>query len=98
MQPSSAKRSRTGFRAARPLTWWPRNWASRPICFIPGGPAPPQPPLGGGGAAGARPGSLADLQAQLEAVLRENRHLREQRDILKKTLGILSEPSPSATN
>src|SRR3954449_4806361 len=52
---------------------------------------------GGGAAAGAKPGSLADLQAQLEAALRENRHLREQRDILKKTLGILSEPSPSAT-
>jgi transposase-like protein len=51
---------------------------------------------GGRAAAGAKPGSLADLQSQLDAVLRENRHLREQRDILKKTLGILSEPSPSA--
>ena len=39
---------------------------------------------GGRAAAGARPGSLADLQGQLEAALRENRHLREQRDILKK--------------
>jgi transposase-like protein len=48
--------------------------------------------------AGAKPGSLADLQAQLEAARRENRHLREQRDILKKTLGILSEPSSNATN
>ena len=53
---------------------------------------------GGRAAAGAKPGSLADLQAQLEAARRENRHLREQRDILKKTLGILSEPSPTATN
>ena len=43
-------------------------------------------------------GKLADLQAQLEAARRENRHLREQRDILKKTLGILSEPSMNATN
>jgi transposase-like protein len=51
---------------------------------------------GGKAAAGAKPGSLADLQGQLDAALRENRHLREQRDILKKTLGILSEPSPSA--
>jgi len=51
---------------------------------------------GGRAAAGAKPGSLADLQGQLDAALRENRHLREQRDILKKTLGILSEPSPSA--
>ena len=53
---------------------------------------------GGRVMAGVKPGSLADLQAQLEAVRRENRHLREQRDILKKTLGILSEPSSNATN
>jgi len=53
---------------------------------------------GGRAAAGAKPGSLADLQGQLDAALRENRHLREQRDILKKTLGILSEPSPSGMN
>ena len=53
---------------------------------------------GGRAAAGAKPGSLADLQAQLDAAMRENRHLREQRDILKKTLGILSEPSSNATN
>jgi transposase len=53
---------------------------------------------GGRAAAGAKPGSLADLQARLEAAQRENRHLREQRDILKKTLGILSEPPMNATN
>lgn len=46
--------------------------------------------------AGAKPGSWADLQGQLEAAQREIRHLREQRDILKKTLGILSEPSTNA--
>ena len=51
---------------------------------------------GGRAAAGPKPGSLADLQAQLDSTLRENRHLREQRDILKKTLGILSEPSTNA--
>ena len=56
------------------------------------------PAAAGGAAAGAKPGSLADLQGQLDAALRENRHLREQRDILKKTLGILSEPSLNATN
>ena len=50
---------------------------------------------GGRAAAGAKPGSYADLQGQLDVALRENRHLREQRDILKKTLGILSEPSPN---
>lgn len=53
---------------------------------------------GGKAAAGAKPGSPANLQAQLDTALREVRHLREQRDILKKTLGILSEPSPSAMN
>jgi transposase-like protein len=57
-------------------------------------------PAGAGGRApaGAKPGSLAELQGQLEAARRENRHLREQRDILKKTLGILSEPPTSAMN
>ena len=53
---------------------------------------------GGRAAAGAKPGSVADLQARLDAAQRENRHLREQRDILKKTLGILSEPSASDSN
>ena len=51
---------------------------------------------GGRAAAGPKPGSTADLQTQLDAALREVRHLREQRDILKKTLGILSEPSTNA--
>jgi transposase-like protein len=46
----------------------------------------------------AKPGSAADLQGQLEASQRENRHLREQCHILKKTLGILSEPPNSAMN
>ena len=53
---------------------------------------------GGRAAAGAKPGSPVDLQTQLDAALREVRHLREQRDILKKTLGILSEPSSNAMN
>jgi transposase-like protein len=53
---------------------------------------------GGRAAAGAKPTTLAEAQAQLDAAQREIRHLREQRDILKKTLGILSEPPPSATN
>ena len=58
----------------------------------------PPPALGGGAPAGAKPGSQADLLSQLEAALRENRHLREQRDILKKTLGILSEPPKNVLN
>lgn len=53
---------------------------------------------GGKAAAGAQPASAAELQTQLEAARREIRHLTEQRDILKKTLGILSEPSPNAMN
>ena len=35
------------------------------------------------------------VQSELEALRRENAYLRQQRDILKKTLGILSEPSHS---
>lgn len=53
---------------------------------------------GGEAAPGAKPGSYAELQSQLEESRREIRHLREQRDILKKTLGILSEPPRNATN
>jgi len=47
---------------------------------------------------GTKPATTADLQAQLTAARREIRHLTEQRDILKKTLGILSEPLPNAMN
>jgi transposase-like protein len=47
---------------------------------------------------GAKPATLAEALARIDADQREIRHLREQRDILKKTLGILSEPSPSVTN
>jgi len=53
---------------------------------------------GGKAIAGAKPGGPADLQSQLDAALREVRHLRAQRDILKKTLGILSEPSTNVMN
>jgi hypothetical protein len=41
---------------------------------------------------------VADLQGQLDAAQRELRHVREQCIILKKTLGILSEPSPNGMN
>ncbi len=51
---------------------------------------------GGRAAAGLKPGSPADLQSQLDAAWRELARVREQRDLLKKTLGILSEPSPNA--
>ena len=53
---------------------------------------------GGRVATGAKPGSPADLQTQLDDTRRELARVREQRDILKKTLGILSEPSPNVIN
>ena len=57
---------------------------------------PPAPAEGGRAGAGGRRASGSELQAQLDAASKEIRHLREQRDILKKTLGILSEPSLNA--
>ena len=42
------------------------------------------------------PASPAKLEDELAALRRENAFLRQQRDILKKTLGILSEPSSTA--
>src|ERR1700704_3182124 len=56
------------------------------------------PAVAGGRATAAKPGSVADLQDQLDASQREVRHLREQCTILKKTLGILSEPSSNGMN
>ena len=47
---------------------------------------------GGGAAAGAKPRTVAELQNELDAARREIARISEQRDILKKTLGILSEP------
>ena len=40
----------------------------------------------------------SDLAAENAALRRDNERLRQQRDILKKTLGILSEPPNSATS
>jgi transposase len=37
------------------------------------------------------------LEAELRALRRENERLRAQRDILKKTLGILAEPGVNAS-
>ena len=56
------------------------------------------PAVAGGRATAVKPGSVADLQGRLDASQRENRHLREQCNILKKTLGILSEPSSNGMN
>ncbi len=55
--------------------------------------------LGSGGhpvAERPKAGSTADLQSQLDTARREIARISEQRDILKKTLGILSEPSLTA--
>src|SRR5436190_22845531 len=48
------------------------------------------PAIAGGRATAAKPGSVADLQGQLDAAHRELRHVREQCTILKKTLSIHS--------
>ncbi len=37
--------------------------------------------------------TVEEMEAELRALRRENESLRGQRDILKKTLGILSEPT-----
>jgi transposase len=42
--------------------------------------------------------SQGQLEAEVAALRRENAQLRQQRDVLKKTLGILSESPGSATN
>ncbi len=39
-----------------------------------------------------------ELEAEVARLQRENEYLRQQRDILKKTLGILSEDPKNATN
>lgn len=41
--------------------------------------------------------STEALEGELRALRRENEHLRAQRDVLKKTLGILAEPLPNAS-
>lgn len=46
----------------------------------------------------ATPTQRGQMETELMALRRENALLRQQRDILKKTLGILSEPPNSATN
>ena len=55
-------------------------------------------PLGGEGGTGLRRRRPEELEAELAQLRRENQYLRQQRDILKKTLGILSEDPNSATN
>ena len=42
--------------------------------------------------------SAAQWEVEITGLRRENDYLRQQRDILKKTLGILSEPPTSGFN
>jgi len=56
----------------------------------------PPPPGGEGGGGAKRRAEL--LEAENTRLQRENLYLRQQRDILKKTLGILSEPPANASN
>jgi transposase len=44
------------------------------------------------------PRSPEELEAEIAQLRRDNESLRQQRDILKKTLGILSEPPNNATS
>lgn len=44
------------------------------------------------------PATQAQMEAELAALRRENALLRQQRDVLKKTLGILSEAPSNASN
>jgi transposase len=71
-----------GFHAQR-LSAWRRRFAP--------------PPPGGEGGGGAKR-SAAQWEAENASLRREIDYLRQQRDILKKTLGILSEPPSSGSN
>ena len=56
----------------------------------------PPPPGGDGGGGAKRSAQL--LEAENAGLRREIDYLRQQRDILKKTLGILSEPPTSGSS
>jgi transposase-like protein len=56
------------------------------------------PPLPGGEGGGGAKRSAEQLEAENSSLRREVEYLRQQRDILKKTLGILSEAPTSASN
>ena len=55
------------------------------------------PPPGGEGGGGAKR-SAEQLEVENTGLRRENEYLRQQRDILKKTLGILSEAPTNGIN
>ena len=51
-----------------------------------------------GGLPQLKPVRLEELEARIRQLTEENAKLLEQREVLKKSLGILSEPPASATN
>jgi transposase len=55
------------------------------------------PPPGGEGGGGAKR-CAEQLEAEIAELRRQNEYLRQQRDILKKTLGILSEPPSNGSS
>ena len=57
--------------------------------------SPLTPPMGGDA---QKPATVDELRAQLRALRAELERTRTQRDILKKTLGIVCEPSGSGMN
>jgi len=50
------------------------------------------------GPSSQKPLSQTEMEAELAALRRENAQLRQQREVLKKTLGILSESPSNATS
>lgn len=81
-KPASAIAQELGIHNPNLLYMWKKAFA----------PAAP----GGKGAAGAK--SPEELALEVQRLQKENERLRTQRDILKKTLGILSEPPSSGLN
>ncbi len=81
-RPATEVAAELGFHAQRLSAWRKR--------FAP-------PPPGGEGGGGAKR-SAQQWETENTALRREVDYLRQQRDILKKTLGILSEPLTSALN
>jgi hypothetical protein len=63
-----------------------------PVCA--GGRRGGRRPTGTTPIAPARPRRVADLEAENRRLRAENEKLLEQREILKKSLGIFSEPPP----
>ena len=73
------------------------GWRGLAIAVDWGGSLSSTDPPGGEGGGGAKR-SAEQLEAENAGLRREIEYLRQQRDILKKTLGILSEPPSNVFN